>query len=67
MKTIEEIESTAKKHEEIEKKAWELYTKHLSSHKAWEGFIGDLLEDCWYQAEKFYDYAKEKQEEASDE
>lgn len=55
-----------KKFDEIKQMAWEIFKKNcfsylLDSIEVLEDFID--ITDCWREAERFYDYAKKKEEE----
>jgi hypothetical protein len=54
------------KHEEIKRMAWDMYSRHLfnndiSSYTGKKIIITHKL--CWEEAEEFYNYAKNKEEE----
>lgn len=72
MTSVNKPEATIKfdaqqKHEEIKKKAWEAMLITCTYHKrkkTWS-FAGN--KQAWELAERFYNFAKEKEQEANDE
>ena len=65
IKSIEEIESAAKRYKEIKRMAWEIIlsagynTDNDSDMPHVRRFISSRT--AWNKAERFYDYAKEKE------
>lgn len=64
---IPALSSKQQKHEEIKRKAWELFVKFLTSgneikvNKKRLSQTGDFIKFSWFRAEEFYNFAKEKE------